>query len=153
MSIALIAALMLVGLVLLLIEILIIPGVGVSGILGMAGLIAGCVFSFDYGVSAGLAVSFGVLVVIAALLWYVLRAKTWQRLALEDKVESSAGQNAASVAKVGDEGITLSRLAPMGTARIGDRSLEVKSFDGLIDPGVKIVVTNIEDNIILVKPL
>ena len=52
---------------------------------------------------------------------------------------------------VGDEGKTLTRLAPMGQALIGEDSVEVKALEGMIDPDMDIVVVMIDDNKIYVK--
>lgn len=150
MNTALIVTLIIVGLVLLMLEIFVIPGVGIAGILGIACTVAGCWISFGCGTSIGLAVTGGVLVVLIILICIALRAKTWSKLALETKVESSAGQDGSIVA-IGDSGFTLTRLAPMGTARINDKSVEVKSYEGFLDNGTAVTVVMIEDNIIYVK--
>lgn len=151
MNIAFIIALLIVGLVLLLLEIFVIPGVGVSGVLGISALVAGCVLAFRFGITTGLVVTGVVVFVTIVLIVIALRSKTWERLALKTRVESSAGQ-VATVVSVGDGGITSTRLAPMGKARIGERFVEVKSLEGFVDPGVDIKVVMIEDNIIYVKP-
>lgn len=152
MNIAFIITLLIVGLVLLMLEIFVIPGIGVAGFLGVAALIAGCYLSFNFGTTMGLIVSGCVLVVLIILICIALREKTWSRLALETKVESSAGQN-SSIVSVDDIGETTTRLAPMGTARINGNAVEVKSFEGFLDRGTKVKVVMIEDNIIYVKPI
>lgn len=152
MSTAFIITLLFIGLILLLLEIFVIPGIGIAGILGVAALIAGCFLSFGAGTTTGLIVTGCVLVVLIILLCIALREKTWTRLALETKVESSAGQDGSIVA-IGDRGVTVTRLAPMGTARINDKAVEVKSFEGFLDSGTGVSVVMIEDNIIYVKPI
>lgn len=151
MNIAFIIALLIVGLVLLLLEIFVVPGVGVSGVLGISALVAGCVLAFRFGVTTGLVITGAVVLVTIMLIIIALRSKTWDRLALKTTVASSAGQVAA-VVSVGDRGVTSTRLAPMGKARIGEHFVEVKSLEGFVDQGVDIKVVMIEDNIIYVKP-
>lgn len=150
----LIITLIIVGLVLLFAEILLVPGVGVAGILGLLALGGSCYYAFaQMGTMAGVIVtSVNVLLVVALTVW-VLRAKTWKRLTLDTNIESKAVPFEASILVVGDKGKTLTRLAPMGTARFGERAVEVKALEGMVDPGVEVEVVLIEDNKIYVEIL
>lgn len=146
----LVITLIIVGLLLLFAEILIIPGVGVAGILGLLSLAGSCVYAFlEIGNTAGIIVAAVLSVLLVALTVYVLRAKTWKRVSLSTNIESKAV--AEVTVSVGDEGKTLTRLAPMGQALIGEDSVEVKALEGMIDPDMDIVVVMIDDNKIYVK--
>ena len=146
----LVITLIIVGLLLLFAEILIIPGVGVAGILGLLSLAGSCVYAFlEIGNTAGIIVTAVLSVLLVALTVYVLRAKTWKRVSLSTNIESKAV--AEVTVSVGDEGKTLTRLAPMGQALIGEESVEVKALEGMIDPDMDIVVVMIDDNKIYVK--
>jgi membrane-bound ClpP family serine protease len=70
-------------------------------------------------------------------------------MSLETNIDAKATVD-VSVA-VGDEGKTLTRLAPMGQALIGSESVEVKALEGMLDPNVDVVVVMIEDGKIYVK--
>lgn len=146
----LVITLIIVGLLLLFAEILIIPGVGVAGILGLLSLAGSCVYAFlEIGNTAGIIVTAVLSVLLVALTVYVLRAKTWKRVSLSTNIESKAV--AEVTVSVGDEGKTLTRLAPMGQALIGEDPVEVKALEGMIDPDLDIVVVMIDDNKIYVK--
>ena len=147
-----IITLILVGLVLLFAEILLIPGVGIAGVLGLLSLGGSCYFAFtQMGTMAGAIVTgVNVMLIIALTVW-VLRAKTWKKLTLNTNIESKAVTSEASVLSVGDRGKTLTRLAPMGTARFGEHVVEVKALEGMIDPGTDIQIILIEDNKIYVE--
>lgn len=146
----LVITLIIVGLLLLFAEILIIPGVGVAGILGLLSLAGSCVYAFlEIGNTAGIIVTAVLSVLLVALTVYVLRAKTWKRVSLSTNIESKAV--AEVTVSVGDEGKTLTRLAPMGQALIGEDPVEVKALEGMIDPDMDIVVVMIDDNKIYVK--
>ena len=147
-----IITLILVGLVLMLAEILLIPGVGVAGVLGLLSLGGSCFYAFyEYGnVVGGIVTAVNVVLVVALLVW-ILRAKTWRRMSLETKIDSKAVES--SVLTVGDRGRTLTRLAPMGSARFGDYVIEVKAVEGLLDPNIDVEVVLIEDNKIYVKQI
>jgi len=149
-----IITLILVGLVLMFAEILIIPGVGVAGILGLLSLGGSCIYAFyEFGNTVGAIVTgVNVLLLVALAVW-ILRAKTWKRMSLETNIDSKAVSDNSSVLAVGDRGRTLTRIAPMGSARFGDFVVEVKAVEGMLDPNVDVEVVLIEDNKIYVKPL
>ena len=58
-----------------------------------------------------------------------------------------------AVLSVGDRGVTVTRLAPMGTARFADESVEVTALEGMTGPGVEVEVVLIDDNKVFVKPV
>ena len=149
-----IITLILVGLVLIFAEILLIPGVGVAGVLGLLSMGGSCFYAFmEIGQTTGIVVTVINAALIVALTVWVLRDKTWRKMALETNIDSKAVPSEASVLALGDKGKTLSRLAPMGSARFGDYVIEVKSLEGMLDPGIDVEVVLIEDNRITVKPL
>ena len=146
--------LILVGLVLIFAEILLIPGVGVAGILGLLSMGGSCFYAFyEFGNTTGAIITAVNVVLVVALAVWILRAKTWKRMALETNIDSKAVSSEASVLAVGDRGRTLTRLAPMGSARFGDYVIEVKALEGMLDPNVDVEVVLIEDNKIYVKPV
>lgn len=149
----LLITLILIGFVLILAEILIIPGVGVAGVLGLLSLGGSCYYAFyEFGSLTGGIVT-GVMALILLLLTvYVLRAKTWKRFSLETNIDSKA-VSTERVIEVGDRGKTVTRLAPMGAVRVGDNVVEVKALEGMIDTDVEVEVVLIEDNKIYVSPL
>lgn len=149
-----IITLILVGLILIFAEILLIPGVGIAGVLGLLSLGGSCFYAFSQlGPVAGAIVTAVNVVLIVALTVWVLRAKTWKRLTLETNIESKAVPSELAVVSVGDVGKTVTRLAPMGTVRFGQKAVEVKALEGLIDPDTDVEVVLIEDSRIYVKPL
>ena len=146
----LIISLIIIGLLLLLVEILIIPGVGVAGILGLMSLVGSCVYAFlEISNTAGIIVTSSISILLVLTIIYVLRAKTWKKMSLETNIDAKATVDVAVA--VGDEGKTLTRLAPMGQALFGSESVEVKALEGMIDPNVDVVVVMIEDGKIYVK--
>ena len=144
--------LILVGIILIFVEILLIPGVGVAGVLGLLSMGGSCFYAFhEFGLTPGIIVAVVNAVLIIGLAIYVLRAKTWKRMSLETNIDSKAVETA--VLSLGDKGKTLTRLAPMGSARFGDYVVEVKALEGMLDPEVPVEVVLIEDNKIYVKAL
>jgi membrane-bound ClpP family serine protease len=149
-----IITLILVGLVLMFAEILLIPGVGVAGVLGLLSLGGSCFYAFhEFGNTVGAVVTAVNAFLLLILTIWVLRAKTWKKMALETSIDSKAVSSESAVLSVGDKGKTLTRLAPMGSARFGNFVVEVKALEGMLDPNVEVTVVLIEDNKIYVKPL
>lgn len=149
----LVISLILIGLVLMLAEILVVPGVGVAGVLGLLSMGGSCYYAFhEFGNTTGGLVTGLNGVLLLVLMIFVLRAKTWKRFTLNTNIDSKAVSQ-EDVLSVGDRGKTVTRLAPMGAVRIGDNVVEVKALEGMIDPGVEVEVVLLEDNRIYVSPV
>ena len=148
-----IIVLILVGLVLIFAEILLIPGVGVAGILGLISMGGSCFYAFNQmgNVTGAIVTAINALLIVALTAW-VLRARTWKRFTLNTNIDSKATGSIKDSISIGDKGLTLTRLAPMGSARLAEEVYEVKALEGMIDPGVEVEVVLIEDNKIYVKP-
>ena len=149
---SLIVTLIIVGLVLVLAEILLVPGIGIAGILGLMSMGGSCYYAFyEFGnLTGGVVTGVNVLLVIAFTV-YVLRAKTWQKMALETNIDSKAVSDESSVLVVGDKGKTITRLAPMGTVRFGNNIVEAKAIEGVLEPGADVEVLLIEDGRVYVN--
>lgn len=147
----LIISLIILGLVLMFAEILIIPGVGFAGILGVISMGGSCYLAFqDYGTTTGLIVLAVILVLLILLLVWALRSKTWEKMSLKDNITSKAVVPEVSVA-VGDKGVAVTRLAPMGNVRFGNSMLEVTSMNGVINSGEEVEVVMVDDKKIFVN--
>ena len=149
---AFIIVLTIVGLVLILSEIFLIPGVGVAGVLGVLALGGACYYVFyEFGVVAGIIFTAAIVTVLIGLVIYTIKTKTWKKLALNTKIDSKAQDSGEESLSVGDTGKAVTRLAPIGMARINGKSYEVKSLEGMLDAGTEIAVVLFEDNKIYVK--
>ena len=145
--------LILVGLVLIFAEILLIPGVGVAGILGRLSMGGSCFYAFhEMGTTTGIIITVINALLIVGLTVWVLRAKTWKRFTLDTNIDSKAFSLEGAKIAIGDRGRTITRLAPMGTARFGEDTYEVKALEGMVDPGTDVEIVLIEDNKIYVEP-
>ncbi len=147
-----IVTLILVGILLLLAEILLIPGFGIAGILGAVALFGASYYAFFmFGGATGWIVLSISLVIIAILLFFVLRAKTWKRATLDTEIDARVNIIDESHVEVGKIGKTETRLAPYGTASFDLKKYEVKSIEGMIDQQTDIEIVLIEDGIIHVQ--
>jgi len=55
--------------------------------------------------------------------------------------------------QIGDEGITLSTLRPIGKAEFNSKTYEVKTSGNYVDRGEKVKITQIESHQIVVEPI
>ena len=148
----LIISLIIIGLLLLFAEILLIPGVGFAGILGLVSLGGSCFYAFNQmGGTVGAIVTAVNVALVVGLSIYVLRAKSWKRLSLDTNIDSKAVADTGLA--VGDRGVTVSRLAPMGSVRFDTELVEVKALEGFVDPEVEVEIVLMEDGKIYVKPV
>lgn len=146
-------SLIVVGIIFLLLEILVVPGTTLVGLLGLAMLIAGVVVSFNhYGTQIGVITLIGALLLSLISIALGLKSNTWKKAMLGSEIGGRV--NVFDIDKVvaGDEGLTVSRLNPMGKALINDDYYEVRSKDNLINENTPIVVVKVEGNKIIVKP-
>ena len=148
----LIATFIIIGLLFLALEILVIPGVGVAGIIGFILIAIGVWQAYaGHGMLAGHLVLGGTFTLTVLTLVLSLRGKTWKRLALSAAINSKVNVIDEEKIKPGDTGKTVSRLAPMGKAQINGEFYEVSTNGDFIDQQTEIVVLKIEYNKIIVK--
>lgn len=150
---ALIATLVIVGLLLLGIELLVIPGFGVVGILGIVSFVCSCYFSFaTFGVTAGVAVLIAEIVLVSAFIVLVLRSKTWRKITLNTNIDSKVDELPQNKGiEVGMKGRAITRLAPAGQVEFENAVVEAFCRDTIINGGSIVEVVEIADNRIFVK--
>ncbi len=140
------------GIIFLLLEILVVPGVTISGLLGLALVVTGVVVSFShYGIEVGVLVLIATLVVSLLAITFALRSRTWKKAMHQSSLEGRVNEVDTDKIKKGDEGMSVTRLNPMGKAVIGDEYYEVSSKDNLIAENTPIEVVKVEGNKIIVK--
>ena len=151
----LILLLILLGILFLLAELLLLPGISVGGVLAVVCYGSAVWLAVDdYGSTAGWAVAGLALAAALATVVIALRAKTWQRLSLTQKLEAAGQPRPEELQiRVGDRGRSVSRLSPMGTVEIGGKRFEAKSADIYIDPRTEVEVVGFENANIIVKPV
>ena len=149
-----IISLVLLGILMMLIEFLLTPGMGFAGIVGLASFVGACVFSFiKAGTQTGTIVTAVVAVIVIVLFVWMLRGKTWKKLEQNEQIDVKANTEVEKV-KAGDKGVTLSRLVPIGKVKFENVTCEAHNADGsFVDPGVEVEVTAVEDNEVFVKPI
>jgi len=153
MVLAGIIALIILGIVLLFIEFFVVPGFSVFGITGLIVLILGIYFSYaSYGVNAGHGILFGTMALMGFSFYFAYRKGIWKKISLNAEVTSSVNEPLKNIS-VGDRGVTISRLAPMGTVMVNGSYFEASSNGGFINENTEIEILSIDKNRIIIKPI
>ncbi len=153
MSVFAVILLILLGFLLLLIEFAIIPGITVAGIGGFALLAFSVYIAFtQYGTTAGFIVLAIVLIGAPIMIYYFFKSRTGKKMILESQLDGKV-TNYNSILKVGDEGITIGRLAPSGKVKINNEIFEGRSIGTFIDHNTKIKIKRIESYNVIVEPI
>ncbi|MEM7249475.1 MAG: NfeD family protein [Acidobacteriota bacterium] len=129
---------LLAGLLLLVVEVLFIPGLGLAGVLGAGCLLTAVIWAFAAGGpmwgSLVLLTSIAIVAVMTRLLGHVFGRRLVLDASLEDEEESPEHE------LVGSEGVALSPLRPSGVARFGLRRMDVISRGEFLERGSRVVV-------------
>ena len=140
------------GLFFLVAELIFLPGVTLGVVLSLAGYAAAIYLGFmRFGMVGGLMVLAIVIAISLVATLISLRARTWQRFALNDKLEGQSMETPALQVKVGDRGMAISRLSPMGKVNIAGKEYEAKSLDSYIDQRTPVEVIGFENFTVIVK--
>ncbi|RXQ96801.1 hypothetical protein EO244_03985 [Ancylomarina salipaludis] len=154
MTIFIIILLIVFGVVLLLLEFFVLPGITIAGIGAIVMMLGGIYLSYHhYGSTIGHLTVLGAVVFSLLTLWLALKSGTWNKIMLKTEIDSTVEKLDDNLVQVGDKGICLSRLAPMGQVRINNHIVEAKSTGSYVDEKTPVEVIKIVDKIIVVKPI
>jgi membrane-bound ClpP family serine protease len=141
------------GLIFLVLEVFVFPGVGISGVLGIISLGIGVYIAFQLDTYLGLFTLASSLLGTSILVYFSIKFDTFSMMSLKTNIDSIVEVNHLSELKISDTGISISRLSPMGKAQFNDFYSEVSSQEGFIEENSPIIITNIKDNTIFVSPI
>lgn len=165
--------LVVIGVALVMIEILVLPGFGFVGAVGFALLFTGIVLSFTYAdfqfptyswewhriEDAGVVVTVTTisLIVLIIATWKLLpRTPLYRHVVLQDQQLAEEGWTVqspdAAAGLVGQRGVATSMLRPAGRARFGHKTLQVVSRAEFIEEGTPVKIVEVEGNRYVVDP-
>lgn len=149
-----IISLLVIGLGLIIVELVFIPGTTVVGLLGLIFTGVGVAISYQhFGSDIGFYILMGTLVTSLVALFFSFRTGAWSRFALKSSIDSKVNEGITVNLKVGDEGVTISTLRPVGKAEFKAQTIEVKTSGQYIEQGQHVKIVQIENNQILVEPI
>lgn len=151
-------ALFIIGLVLILLEIFVIPGIGITGVLGFLGLVTGILLAATSVKQAviSLLVAFTSTILIAFFVFrYFKGGKSWDQLILNLKQDQQSGYIAHKDVNsyLGKIGLTITPLRPAGTARFDEHLLDVISEGNFVEKNIQVRIIRVEGGKIIVRPL
>jgi membrane-bound ClpP family serine protease len=142
------------GLILVVAEIVFVPGTTLVGVIGFCFLIVGVGLSFRYfGGEAGW-ITLGITsVACGGLLYFSFTTDAWKRFSLKSASNSKVNEGELDHLQVGMEGKTVSALRPMGKAELNNQTVEVKTNGDYLDSGSRVRIIKILMNQIIVEPI
>lgn len=152
MSWWLVALILFFGWLLVFVEIFVIPGTTLFAIAGTITMITGVVFAFNqFGIIAGALTLIGSAMFTFLSVIYGFKSGLLGGLTQKGIVDGKMNLIDEEKIKVGDAGMALSKIAPIGKALFNENNFEVQSLGEWIVEGSKIEVTKISLNKIIVK--
>ena len=153
MDLTLIILLLAMGIVFLLLELFFLPGISVAGFGGVACLVASVVLAFNHlGETAGCITLLGSLVAVILAIWWFFHSRTLKKMSLDTHIDAVAKPDSDCLAKPGDTGVCLSRLAPRGKVLINGHTLEAFSPNEMLDEGTLVCVISADKDSVVVRP-
>ena len=154
MNLLVILFLIFLGIVLLLIELTVLPGITIAGLGGLLLFAYSIYLAFSsYGTRGGLLTLAFVLIVAPTMAVMLFKGKSGKRMMLKAVLHGTANEINEEKVKIGDIGVTIGRLAPMGKIKVNDEVVEVRSTGTFVNPGEKVRIIQIEKSLITVEPL
>jgi len=150
-DIIIIVFLMLAAIGLIIAEIFLLPGITIAGIAGVLFAIGGVAYAYSLNVILGNITLGSSIVTFGGLFLWLLRSNSFNRVSLKTDVESTVTSPRDMELHIGDEGITLSRLAPIGKARFNNITVEAKSTGEFIDENTPVVIKRVDGYNVVVE--
>lgn len=149
-------ALIVVGLALIAVEVTLVPGFNVIGVLGVLGAGVGVVYAFmAFGLTGGLVALAGTLVGGGGLFWMLWESGAWNRFILTDTLRRDADADAAEDTRrahlLGKQGTALTPLRPSGVAEIDGARVEVETEGSFVAAGSEVRVVAMDRRRFIVR--
>lgn len=146
--------LILVGLVLIYLELIFVPGTTIFGVLGVIFTGVGIYITYDlFGSETGSLVLAGSFTISIVALIYSFKSGAWSKFALKGKNKAKFNEDYTIDLKEAMVGKTLSDLKPIGNAEFGDKSYEVTTHGNFVGTGESVKIFSITGNKIIVESI
>ena len=137
--------LILAGIILLVVEIIFVPGTTILGIIGGALMVFGVIIGYSkFGPQTGSIILIGAIIVGGGVTVISFRSGVWKKFALKKTNTSKFNEDIKVEHLLGAEGTALSALRPFGKAEIYNSTYEVKTLGIYLETGTKVKVTNVD---------
>ncbi|MEE2658293.1 MAG: NfeD family protein [Candidatus Latescibacterota bacterium] len=146
--------LLILGFALILLEIFVIPGMNIFGVLGFGTVCIGVLFAYRrLGPEAAFVIGVLGMSGTGVLIWLLVRNRAWQRLVHETKTDRESGYHSgpeALAGLVGEQGTASTDLRPAGRAQFGEQAVDVVTEGDFITAGATVKVLEVRGNRVVV---
>ena len=147
-----IVSLLVFGILLLVVEIVLVPGTTLVGLAGVILMGIGIWLGFrDLGPVYGYWMLGISVLLTAGAVYFGLKKQTWQRFTLTTVNKARVNEDIKPELEIGEIGITLSSLRPSGTGYFHGKQFEVTTNGEFIPTGSSIRIIKIEHHKIVVE--
>lgn len=144
-------SLILIGILLLLVELIFVPGTTFVGITGSLLVLAGIWVAYStLGTSSGHVVLALSVLVSAVAVFYGFRSASWRKITLKETNDSHVNAKPVLLEE-GQTGLAVSALRPSGTGSFGERHYEVHTRGEYLPAGTSIRIVKIINNKVTVE--
>ena len=138
-------ALIILGVLLIMAEVYLIPGLNVVGVFGALMMLAAVVLAFmEAGMIGGVMAMLSAIGLSGGSLWWLWKSGAWDRFVLSSSLRADkrmlAREGEARSRYLGRQGVALTPLRPTGVAEIEGERIEVVTEGDFISAGSRIKV-------------
>ncbi|MBC11707.1 MAG: hypothetical protein CMM85_01905 [Rhodothermaceae bacterium] len=149
-------ALILVGLALVAVEVTVVPGFNVVGVMGVLGAAVGVVVAFaEFGPVGGVGTLAATLLAAGGMAYLLYDSGAWDRFVLSDSLRRDADEDAVEVESrsrlLGKTGTAVTPLRPGGVADLGGDRVEVETEGAFVAAGSAVRVVALNRQRVLVR--
>ncbi|MAQ95409.1 hypothetical protein B1759_05180 [Rubrivirga sp. SAORIC476] len=149
-------ALILVGLALVAVEVTVVPGFNVVGVMGVLGAAVGVVVAFaEFGPVGGVGTLAATLLAAGGMAYLLYDSGAWDRFVLSDSLRRDADEDAVEVESrsrlLGKTGTAVTPLRPGGVADLGGERVEVETEGAFVAAGSAVRVVALNRQRVLVR--
>lgn len=143
---------MVLGLFLVLLEIFLIPGVTIAGIIGILCEVVSVSIAYNkFGNQTGSVFLVLALVFNLIMLYLAFKSGFWEKFALKKNLVEKVNEEKLNQIQVGMEGVTSSVLRPMGKAIFEGLKVEVSSLGDWIAKDTLVRVVSVDGKKVIVE--
>jgi membrane-bound ClpP family serine protease len=152
MTLLILFSLILFGALLVMVEILFVPGTTIVGLIGVVFSGIGIYYGYQEFSATNATIVFVATVLFnLGMLIYGFKSGVWKKFSLMDTNTGRSFDDRLIGLEVGQKGRTLSDCRPFGKAEFGEGIYEVKSDMGFIPTNEDIYIYKLENNKIIIK--
>jgi membrane-bound serine protease (ClpP class) len=158
MELLILIGLIVVGLALIALEVTVVPGFNVVGVLGVLGAGFGVVYAFmTFGPGGGLVALLATVSSAVALFYLLWQSGAWDRFVLSDSLRRDADADAADhetrSVLLGRTGRAVTPLRPGGVVEVDGARVEVETEGAFVASGSEVRVVAMDRRRFIVRPV